>query len=206
MLVTYSLTHTLTDSVSLSKLYWCDPGVWRCQLKTYWGCFCCWCWWWGSCWQFVADLEAEVWSKSLTFDQTLSTLILNLKFRGNFEIKAEVRSVFCCWCLVEVLKLNLIFLYSEARLVKILNLDLVEMLMCGWDFEVYVFFKSRSWNCNMFKICELWSCDMNSTLGSVWFLISHWALMCRYAINYFVKQPSIHKNSLAIACFATFES
>ena len=25
---------SLTNSVTLSKLYWCDPGVWRCQLKT----------------------------------------------------------------------------------------------------------------------------------------------------------------------------
>ena len=57
------LTHWLTNSVTFSKLYWCDPGVWRCQLKTYWGCCCCWCWWWVSCWQqLVADLEAEVWS------------------------------------------------------------------------------------------------------------------------------------------------
>ena len=58
-----SLTHSLTHSVTFSKLYWCDPGVRSCQLKTYWGCYCCWRWWWGSCWQqFVADLEAEVWS------------------------------------------------------------------------------------------------------------------------------------------------
>ena len=54
---------SVTHSVTLSKLYWCDPGVWRYQLKTCWGCYCCWCWWWGSCWQqFVADLKAEVWS------------------------------------------------------------------------------------------------------------------------------------------------
>ena len=67
---------------------------------------CCWCWWWGSCWQqFVEDLEAEVWSKSLTFVQTLSILvnILKIKFRRDFEAEA----VFCCWCLVEVTKLNL---------------------------------------------------------------------------------------------------
>ena len=25
------------------KLDWCDPGVWRCLLKTCWGCYCCWC-------------------------------------------------------------------------------------------------------------------------------------------------------------------
>ena len=76
-----SLTNSLTDSVTLSKLYWCDPGVWRCQLKTYWGC--CWCWWWGSCWQqFVSDLEAEVWSKSLSVVQTLST-----RFGQDFEVE-----------------------------------------------------------------------------------------------------------------------
>ena len=46
--------------------------------------------------QFVADLEAEVWSQILTFVQTLSTLvrILKLKFRRDFE--AEVWSIFCC--------------------------------------------------------------------------------------------------------------
>ena len=25
--------HSLTDSVVFSRLVWCDPGVWRCQLK-----------------------------------------------------------------------------------------------------------------------------------------------------------------------------
>ena len=53
------VSHSLTDSVTFSKLDWCNPGVWRCQLKTCWCCNCC---WWGSCWQqFVADFEAEVW-------------------------------------------------------------------------------------------------------------------------------------------------
>ena len=55
------LTHWLTHWLPFSKLNWCDPGVWRCLLKTCWSCYCCWCKWWGSCWQqFVADLEAEV--------------------------------------------------------------------------------------------------------------------------------------------------
>ena len=39
-----SVTHSLPNSVLFSKLDWCDPGVWRCQLKTCWGCYCCWCW------------------------------------------------------------------------------------------------------------------------------------------------------------------
>ena len=61
MLVTHWLTHSLTHELLFSKLYWCDPGVWRCQLKTCWGCYCCWCC--GSCWQqFVTDFGADVWS------------------------------------------------------------------------------------------------------------------------------------------------
>ena len=31
------LTDSLTHSLLFSKLDWCDPGVWRCQLKTCWG-------------------------------------------------------------------------------------------------------------------------------------------------------------------------
>ena len=53
----------LTNSVTFSRLDWCDPCVWICQLKTCWGCNCWWCWCWGSFWQqFVTDLEADVWS------------------------------------------------------------------------------------------------------------------------------------------------
>ena len=36
--LTDSLTHWLTHSVTFSRLDWCDPGVWRCQLKV-----CYWC-------------------------------------------------------------------------------------------------------------------------------------------------------------------
>ena len=58
-----SLTNWLTHPLTLSRLVWCDPGVWRCQLRTCWGCYCCWLWCWGSCWQqFVTDLGADVWS------------------------------------------------------------------------------------------------------------------------------------------------
>ena len=35
--VTDSLTDWLTNWLLFSKLDWCDPGVWRCQLKTCWG-------------------------------------------------------------------------------------------------------------------------------------------------------------------------
>ena len=68
--------------------------------------------------------------------KTLSTLvkILKLKFRRDFE--AEILSVFCCWCFVEITKLNLGNYILKLGLVKILTLDLVEMLVFGWDFEV----------------------------------------------------------------------
>ena len=43
-------------------------------------------------------------------------------------------------------------------------LSLVEMLMFGWNFEVDAW--SRFWRWNLIKIC-VWTCDKNSTLGSV---------------------------------------
>ena len=42
-LLTHSLTYSfnsLTNSLLFSRLDWCDPGVWRCQLKNCWGCYC----------------------------------------------------------------------------------------------------------------------------------------------------------------------
>ena len=43
--------NSLTDSLLFSKLDWIDPGVWRCQLKTCWGRYNCWCWCLEMCWQ-----------------------------------------------------------------------------------------------------------------------------------------------------------
>ena len=46
---------------------------------------------------FVTDLEAEVWSESLTFVETLSTRsgkYFDFEVQARFE--AEVWSVFCC--------------------------------------------------------------------------------------------------------------
>ena len=47
-LLTHSLTYSfnsLTNSLLFSRLDWCNPGVWRCQLKDCWGCYCSWFWW-----------------------------------------------------------------------------------------------------------------------------------------------------------------
>ena len=53
----YATNIKRTGSQTLSL---CGPGVWRCQLKTCWGCYFCSCWCWGSCWQqFVTDLGAD---------------------------------------------------------------------------------------------------------------------------------------------------
>ena len=46
-----SLTHSPTNSLLFSKLDRCDPGVWRCQLKPCWGCYCSWCWCLETCWR-----------------------------------------------------------------------------------------------------------------------------------------------------------
>ena len=102
--LTHLLTHWLTHSLPFSKLRWCEPGMWRWQLKTCWSCYCCWCWWLGPCWQqFVADLEAEVGSKrkSLTFVQTFST-----RFGQEFEVEVQAR--FWSWTLVSILLLILV--------------------------------------------------------------------------------------------------
>ena len=79
MLVTNSLTDWLTNSVTFSKLDWCDPGVWRCQLKTCWGCFCCGCWSWESCWQLLL----QIWG--LRFDHKAK------------EILSWSQTRFWCW-------------------------------------------------------------------------------------------------------------
>ena len=96
----------------------------------------------------------------------MSTLvkIMKLKFRREFE--AEVWFVFCCWCLVEVTKLNL-GQYSEARLGQDFNFRIsrdadVCLRFWSWSFEECLIEILK-----LFKICELWSCDMNSILGSV---------------------------------------
>ena len=108
---------------------------------------------------FCSDFDRKVW---LRFWSWSSGEILKLMFGQYFA--ADIWLRLWSWILVKILKLGL---------VKILTLDLVEMLMFGLDFEVDVW--SRLWRWNLIKICVR-SCDMtqrsyfgkqNSTLGSV---------------------------------------
>ena len=90
-----SVTHWLTDSLPFSKLDWCDSGVWRCLLQTQ-GCYCCWCWWWGLCWQFSllqiwklrfvqkSKLLFRLWALWSSFWSWSSGEILKLKFGQYF--------------------------------------------------------------------------------------------------------------------------
>ena len=78
--------HWLSDSLTFSKLDWCDPDVWRWQLKTCWDCYCFWCWWWERCLQqFVADL-------SLIFVQSLVLRCFSLWFIGAWKCQLKK-----CW-------------------------------------------------------------------------------------------------------------
>ena len=92
------LTETLTHSLMLLRLDWCDPGVWRCQLKTCWCCYCYLCCWWGTCWQLCGrDFDTEDCSRYRGWDLVK---ILKLKFGQDSE--AEVWSWFWGWILANL--------------------------------------------------------------------------------------------------------
>ena len=72
--------------MTFSRLDWCDPGVWRCQLKTCWGCYCCWCWCWGSCTMISGY---EMWSRFV-----FELLIWPQKLLWQDELNSRVRCAF----------------------------------------------------------------------------------------------------------------
>ena len=73
------LNDSLTDSLLFSELDWCDPGVWRCQLKTCWGCY----------WVDDSD-EDRVGNSCCRFGSW--SLVIKLNFCSDFEYK--VLSIF----------------------------------------------------------------------------------------------------------------
>ena len=48
----HSLPDSLTDWLLFSKLDWCDPGMWRWQLKTCWSC-----WWWETVYSVTISIQ-----------------------------------------------------------------------------------------------------------------------------------------------------
>ena len=105
-LVSNWLTHWLSGLDS------CDPGVWRCQLKTcWWWC----CWRWETCWRkFGRDLKAEVWSRYWGcrlcsdfenkvwswFLSLISEDILQLNFGHYFDVSVWLR--LWSWNLIKI--------------------------------------------------------------------------------------------------------
>ena len=103
------LSLSVTHSVTFSRLDWCDPGLWRCQLKTCWWCYfvmllmmrivlatvCC---RFGS-WDlvikqnFCLDFEDKVWSRFWSWSSgkiwswSLISILLLMFCRG-FEVKS----------------------------------------------------------------------------------------------------------------------
>ena len=121
------LTHSLTHSLLFSKFDWCEPGMWRWQLKTCWSC-----WWWETVYsvtfsiQFLTVLKSfsRLVSNSLTFLQLVKAVktltggativILNFKFSREILMFADV----------EILKLVL-GQYSEEEIWSNFVFDLV---------------------------------------------------------------------------------
>ena len=92
--------HWLTHSLVLLRLDWCDPGVWRYQLKTCWCCYSCLHLWWGTCWQLCGyDSDAEDCSRYRGWN-----LVKILKLRLSWYFETEVWSRFWSWGSVDILK------------------------------------------------------------------------------------------------------
>ena len=116
------VSNLLTNWLTFSRLDWCGPGVWRCQLKRV---------------EVVTvanvDNEDRVGNSSLQiwelrFGQK-AKLLFRLWTQGLVILKlaADVWLRLRSWILFKILKLGL---------VKILSLSIVEILIFFWDFEV----------------------------------------------------------------------
>ena len=130
---------------------------WRVKMPTP-TCWCCNCCWWWSCWRhFVTDLEAEV--KKLTFFSNFEHNVW-WKFWSWDSDKIWSWSLLrLCWIQVESWSI-----FWSKVWARFWSLSFMERLMFGSDFEVDAWSRFLRWN--LIKIC-VWTCDINSTLGSV---------------------------------------
>ena len=99
-------------------------------------------------------------------------LVIKLNYCSDFEhfgqdFKVEVEARFWSWSLVSILLLmfgwgyeveSWISKYSAGRFGQDSNFRFLSRCWCLVEILKLML---RFWNCDMFEICELWSCDMN---------------------------------------------
>ena len=111
------LTHSLPNSVLFSKLDWCDPGVWRCQLKTCWGLLLL-------LMLMMRIVLATVWCILGSW-----SLVIKPNFCSDFEHK--VCSRFWCWSSGKIFKLEFGHYFASDILQRLRSWILIEMLKLG---------------------------------------------------------------------------
>ena len=142
--------HSLTNSLPFSKLDWCDPGVWRCQLKTCWGLL------------LLLMLMMRIVLATVWCILGSSGKIFKLEFGHYFasDILQRLRS----WILIEMLKLGSVnilnFKFSRDGDVwlRFWSKCLVEILKMKFDQDLCL---------NLWYDPIGYFGKMNSTLGSV---------------------------------------
>ena len=133
--------------------------MWRWQLKTCWGCYCCSCWWWKNVlttvWcrfrrlRFLFKLWAQGFKVWLGFWSWCSGKILKLKFGHQFAADAWL----WLWSsiLVEILKLGLVNI-SKLKFCPDFEHKVSRF---GQDFEVDVEVRFWSWSLGIILLLML---------------------------------------------------
>ena len=122
------LTNWLTHWLPFSKLDWCDPGMWRWQLKTCRSWYCCWCWWWEIVYSVIQLCVAMVQIWKVKFGHKVKFL---------FRLWAQgfkVWSRFWSWCSGKILKLKFGHYFAADAWLWLWSSILVEILNLCQDF------------------------------------------------------------------------
>ena len=111
------LSNLRTNSLLFSRLDWCDPGVWRCQLKTCWGLLLL-------LMLMMRIVLATVWCILGSW-----SLVIKPNFCSDFEHK--VCSRFWCWSSGKIFKLEFGQYFAADVLQRLRSWILIEMLRLG---------------------------------------------------------------------------
>ena len=111
------LTNSLTPSCLFSKLYWSDPGVWRCQPETCWGLLL-----------LLMFMMRIVFATVLCILGSWS-LVIRPDFCSDFEHK--VCSRFWCWSSAKIFMLEFGHYFASDILQRLRSWILIEMLKLG---------------------------------------------------------------------------